>query len=111
MLLARSDFEAEFERARAEERVSKITGTAPGVDLSGLDFSSPYRTDLGIHLGVFEDIDLASRMQNRNLTAANLAMPICRVPPSVDRFYAERIFPTPCFGTLNWTMRIWATHT
>jgi uncharacterized protein YjbI with pentapeptide repeats len=67
-LLTRSDFEAEFDRARAKNRVPEITGHGFDLDLSGLDFSSPYVQRNGIHSGVFLGIDLRNcRMQNCNL--------------------------------------------
>ena len=76
--LTRRDFELEFAKARNEKRAPQISGFAAGVDLSNLDFSSPYTSPYGSHSGVFIGIDLrnanlsGSRLTSSDLSSANL---------------------------------------
>ncbi len=67
--MSRSDFEKEFTQARKAERVPNLVGSmAIGVNLSGLDFTSEYRTVHDLHSGVYVGIDL----RNANLSNCNL---------------------------------------
>lgn len=61
--LSRSDFERELIMAQQEKRVPMLTGAAAGIDLSGMDFRSEYKSPYGPHSGVFIGIDL----RNANL--------------------------------------------
>jgi uncharacterized protein YjbI with pentapeptide repeats len=74
--LSRQDFEKEFERARKEKRAPQISGSAYGLDLSGLDFTSAYEPLFGPHTG-FVGIDLQNctmrhcRLTNTDFTGAS----------------------------------------
>jgi hypothetical protein len=66
-----SDFEIEFERARAEKRRPELAGWARDLDLSGLDFTNGYDDDP--LTGIFSHISfIECRMRNCNLKGCSL---------------------------------------
>jgi hypothetical protein len=68
--LTPSDFEAEFERARAEKRAPVVAGWAHDLDLSGLEFTGAYAND---YSGDFDRISFVECvMRNCNLANCNL---------------------------------------
>jgi uncharacterized protein YjbI with pentapeptide repeats len=69
--LISSDFEIEFERARAEKRRPELASWPRDLDLSGLDFTNGYDDDR--LTGIFSHISfIECRMRNCNLKGCSL---------------------------------------
>jgi uncharacterized protein YjbI with pentapeptide repeats len=72
--LTRSDFEVELALAKAENRVPQISGSASGLDLSDLDFTSEYESNIGPYGAVYLGIDLRhSTLRNCNLERCDIS--------------------------------------